>query len=99
MQIITGYKSPLVTNTAFTYELGNILSKSLGNKKIVICDYNYDSYNDGEFLEKHFKKLSFKRTLPTHVSTINFNMQIDVIFISDQIFNYTAEVYETFFRP
>ncbi|XP_077265248.1 uncharacterized protein LOC143899122 [Temnothorax americanus] len=97
IQVITGYKSPSVTNTAFTYELSNILNKSLGNEKIVIGDFNYDSYNDGGFLEKHLEKLNFKRALSTHVSTTNFNTQIDVIFISDRIFNYTAGVYETFF--
>ncbi|XP_071581581.1 uncharacterized protein [Temnothorax nylanderi] len=97
VQVITGYKSPSVTNTAFTYELSNILRKSLGNEKIVIGDFNYDSYNDGGFLEKHLEKLNFKRALSTHVSTTNFNTQSDVIFISDRIFNYTAGVYETFF--
>ncbi|CAL1678236.1 unnamed protein product [Lasius platythorax] len=91
VEIITGYR------TMFTHELSNIMRKSVCNERIIIGDFNCDSYNEGGFLVKHLNELHFKRAICTQVSTTKFNTQIDVIFISEGILNYSAGVYETYF--
>ena len=47
-------------------------------------------------MEEHLNQLNFKHAIPTGIATTNFNMQINLIFVSKEMCLYTSGVYGTY---
>ena len=96
--ILTGYKSPSVDNKTFiSYFEKFKINKYNQNNFIFIGDFNYDIYLENTSIEKYLNNQNLKRSIPSKISTTNFNTQIDIIFVNKIKTNFTAGVYETFF--
>lgn len=96
--IITGYKSPTLSNNIFKDTLRTLLNSTHNNlPRILIGDFNVDLNNVAKsFQFKTFlSQYELQSLLPNKISTTNFETQIDVIF--SNIKNYSCGTYESYF--
>ena len=89
--IITGYKSPSVDKNTFETNIEKfVISKYINYNIIFIRDFNNNVNLENSYLEKFLRNKNLLNALPKNISTTNFNTQIDVMFISNNIKNYKA---------
>lgn len=96
-QILTGYKSPSINEDILFTELMKFNMNDSKKHSIFLGDFNCDVFKKESTFENWLNQQHYQRAIKPGISTTNFNTQIDVIFVNDNVKFYEAGVYETFF--